>query len=37
VDEVIFDKTGELEEDTTSNLRKWLEDLSPEEMGRYEM
>lgn len=37
VDEVIFDKTGELEEDTASNLRKWLEDLSPEEMGRYEM
>jgi uncharacterized protein len=37
VEEAIFEKTGELEEDTASNLRKWLEDLSPEEMGQYEM
>jgi len=37
VEEGIFERTSELDEDNAEQLRKWLDDLSPEEMGRYEM
>ncbi|MEW5764011.1 MAG: bifunctional nuclease family protein [Acidobacteriota bacterium] len=36
VEESIFEKCYELE-DNTEALRQWLEKLSPEEMGRFEM
>jgi uncharacterized protein len=37
VEDAIFERTAEMDEDDAVQLRKWLEELSPEEMGRYEM
>lgn len=37
VEDSIFEKTGEADEDNTDQLRQWLDQLSPEELGRYEM
>lgn len=37
VEDSIFEKTSEQDEDNTEQLRKWLEELSPDELGRYEM
>ena len=37
VEEAVFEMTVDVDEDNPEQLRKWLEELSPEEMGRYEM
>jgi hypothetical protein len=37
VEEAIFEMAGDVDEDNAEQLRKWLEALSPEELGRYEM